>query len=288
MIVSMTGFAAVAAELPGLSLAVELRSVNHRYLDIAIKLPDELRSLEASLRDQLARELKRGKVECRVALNRVAAAAASVAIDELRVRAIASAAAEIRQLVPGAGPLSTAEILRWPGVLIEPSVAPDTLAEAVRRLVDQGLIELAAARAREGAKLQSLLLARCADIDAQVARVAPRIPALHAAFVEKLAARLKEAGLDPNEDRLKQELALFATKIDIAEEVARLSTHVTEVRRVLAQGGSAGKRLDFLAQELHREANTLGSKSVDAELSQASLELKVLIEQMREQVQNIE
>ncbi|HEY2817923.1 MAG TPA: YicC/YloC family endoribonuclease [Casimicrobiaceae bacterium] len=288
MIVSMTGFAAVAAELPGLSLAVELRSVNHRYLDIAVKLPDELRSLEPALREQLGGELKRGKVECRVAINRVAAAAASVAIDESRVRAVAAAAAEVRQLVPGAGALSTAEILRWPGVLIEPSVAPDTLVEALRRLIDQGLVELAAARAREGAKLQALLLARCTDIEAQIARVAPRIPALHAAFVDKLGTRLKEAGLDANDDRLKQELALFATKIDVAEEVARLATHVTEVRRVLAQGGSAGKRLDFLAQELHREANTLGSKSVDAELSQASLELKVLIEQMREQVQNIE
>jgi uncharacterized protein (TIGR00255 family) len=288
MIVSMTGFAAVAVELPGLSLAIELRSVNHRYLDIAVKLPDELRSLEPVLREQLAGELRRGKVECRVAINRIAADAASIAIDERRVRAIAAAAAQARQLVPDAGPLSTAEILRWPGVLIEPSVAPDALAEALQRLVAQGLVELAAARAREGAKLQALLLARCADIETQVARVAPRIPALHAAFVEKLGTRLKEAGLDPNEDRLKQELALFATKIDIAEEIARLATHVTEVRRVLAQGGSAGKRLDFLAQELHREANTLGSKSVDAELSQASLELKVLIEQMREQVQNIE
>jgi uncharacterized protein (TIGR00255 family) len=288
MIVSMTGFAAVAAELPGLSLAVELRSVNHRYLDIALKLPDELRSLEPALREQLAAEVKRGKVECRVALNRVAASAAQVAIDQSRVRALAVAAAEIRQLVPDAAPLSAAEILRWPGVMVEPAVAPEALAEALRRLIDQGLVELAAARAREGAKLQTLLVARCNDIDVQVARVAPRIPALHSAFVEKLGTRLKEAGLDSNDDRLKQELALFATKIDIAEEVARLSTHVTEVRRVLAQGGSAGKRLDFLAQELHREANTLGSKSVDAELSQASLELKVLIEQMREQVQNIE
>jgi len=288
MIVSMTGFAAVAAELPGLSLAVELRSVNHRYLDITLKLPDELRSLEPVLREQLAAEVKRGKVECRVALNRIAASAAQVAIDQARVRGLAQAAAEIRQLVPIAVPLSTAEILRWPGVLVEPSVPPEALAEALQRLIAQGLVELAAARAREGAKLQALLVARCADIEAQIARVAPRIPALHSAFVEKLGTRLKEAGLDANDDRLKQELALFATKIDIAEEVARLSTHVTEVRRVLAQGGSAGKRLDFLAQELHREANTLGSKSVDAELSQASLELKVLIEQMREQVQNIE
>ena len=285
---SMTGYGRSEVRQAHLALTVEARSVNHRYLDITLKLPDELRSLEPALREQLAAEVKRGKVECRVALNRIAASAAQVAVDQARVRGLAQAAAEIRQLVPSAVPLSTAEILRWPGVLVEPSVPPEALAEALQRLIDQGLVELAAARAREGAKLQALLVARCADIEAQIARIAPRIPALHSAFVEKLGTRLKEAGLDANDDRLKQELALFATKIDIAEEVARLSTHVTEVRRVLAQGGSAGKRLDFLAQELHREANTLGSKSVDAELSQASLELKVLIEQMREQVQNIE
>jgi uncharacterized protein (TIGR00255 family) len=167
-------------------------------------------------------------------------------------------------------------------------VPADELAARLHALVDEALSELAASRAREGDKLARLLEARCADIELQVARVAPRIPAIHAAYVDKLGVRLREAGLDANEDRLKQELALFATKIDVAEEVARLSTHVAEVRRVLAQGGSAGKRLDFLAQELHREANTLGSKSVDAELSQVALELKVLIEQMREQVQNIE
>jgi uncharacterized protein (TIGR00255 family) len=287
MILSMTGFAAVATELPGLSVAVELRSVNHRFLDVAVKLPDELRALETPLRERLAAALKRGKVECRVALARPAAAA-SMAIDPARVAALADAASAVRQLLPAAAPLSTAEVLRWPGVLIEPSVAAETLQETVHALVDRALEDLAAARAREGAKLTDVLLARCGDIDAQVARVAPRIPAIHAAYVEKLGARLREAGLDPNEDRLKQELALFATKVDVAEELARLQTHVAEVRRVLAQGGSAGKRLDFLAQELHREANTLGSKSVDAELSQASLELKVAIEQMREQVQNLE
>ena len=288
MILSMTGFAAVAADLPGLSVAVELRSVNHRYLDVTVKLPDELRALETTLRERLAAALKRGKVECRVALARSVGASAAMAVDPKRVSALADAASEVRQLVPGAAPLSTAEILRWPGVLIEPTVAADTLAETVGTLVDRALAELAAARAREGAKLADVLLARCADIEAQVVRVAPRIPAIHAAYVEKLGARLREAGLDANEERLKQELALFATKVDVAEELARLTTHVTEVRRVLAQGGSAGKRLDFLAQELHREANTLGSKSVDAELSQASLELKVAIEQMREQVQNLE
>ena len=288
MILSMTGFAAVAAELPGLSLAVELRSVNHRYLDVTVKLPEELRALETALRERIAAALKRGKVECRVVVSRAAGAAADMAVDPARVAALAAAAAKVRQLVPGAPELSTAEILRWPGVLAEPSVAPETLSETVFSLVDRALAELAAAREREGAKLCAVLLARCGDIDAQVARVAPRIPAIHAAYVEKLGARLREAGFDANEDRLKQELALFATKVDVAEELQRLASHVAEVRRVLAAGGSAGKRLDFLAQELHREANTLGSKSVDAELSQASLELKVAIEQMREKVQNLE
>jgi uncharacterized protein (TIGR00255 family) len=288
MILSMTGFAAVAADLPGITLNVEIRSVNHRYLDLQIRLPDELRGLESAIREQIAAALVRGKVECRVLVNRSALGAASLAVDEARIEQIVAAAAAVRRSVPEAAPLSVAEILRWPGVLVEPAVAPDVLAERVQSLVAQALRELGASRAREGAKLAAMLEERCAGVEAQVARVAPRVPAIHAAFVEKLSTRLREAGLDPDQDRLKQELALFATKVDVAEEVSRLSTHVAEVRRVLAAGGSAGKRLDFLMQELHREANTLGSKSVDAELSHASLELKVLIEQMREQVQNLE
>jgi uncharacterized protein (TIGR00255 family) len=288
MILSMTGFAAVASELPGVSLAVELRSVNHRFLDLQLRLPDELRAQESVLRERIAAELKRGKVECRVMLNRTAPGAAALAVDNARVAQLAAAAATVQVHAPGAMPLSTAEILRWPGVLAEPTVPPDELAARALELVVHALTDLGGSRAREGAKTAAMLEERCAGIDAQVARVTPRIPALHAAYADKLATRLREAGLDPDQERLKQELALFATKIDVAEEVSRLATHVAEVRRVLKAGGSAGKRLDFLMQELHREANTLGSKSVDAELSQASLELKVLIEQMREQVQNIE
>jgi uncharacterized protein (TIGR00255 family) len=288
MILSMTGFAAVAAELPGVSLSVDLRSVNHRYLDLSIRLPDELRGQESALRERISAELRRGKVECRVSLARNAPGSASLAVSAERVEQVAKAAADVERHAPGAAPLTVAEILRWPGVLAEPTLAPDALAAIVHEQVGRALAELAASRAREGAKIAAALEERCAAIEAQVARVAPRIPALHAAYLEKLGARLREAGVDPDQERLKQELALFATKIDVAEEVERLATHVTEVRRVLAAGGSAGKRLDFLMQELHREANTLGSKSVDAELSQASLELKVLIEQMREQVQNVE
>jgi len=288
MILSMTGFAAVAAELPGAALAVELRSVNHRFLDLQVRLPDELRGLEATLRDQILGELKRGKVECRVSLSRSAADAASLAVDLARVGELAKAASDVAKGAPGARPLSVGEILRWPGVLAEPSVPPDELAAHARRLVGEALTDFSASRAREGAKLVATLVERCDAIEAQVARVAPRIPAIQAAYAEKLGARLREAGLDSDGERLKQELALFATKVDVAEELSRLGAHIAEVRRVLTAGGAAGKRLDFLMQELHREANTLGSKSVDAELSQASLEMKVLIEQMREQVQNLE
>jgi uncharacterized protein (TIGR00255 family) len=288
MILSMTGFAAAAAELPGISLAVELRSVNHRYLDVTVKLPEELRALEPALRERIAAAQKRGKVECRVSLARTVGGAGMLAVNLERVHQLANAAAGVAQAIPGTPPLTTADILRWPGVMVDATISQEALSEQVDALVQQALSELTGSRAREGAKLRSVLDARCADIDAQVARVAPRIPALHNAYLEKLGARLRDAGADPNEERLKQELALFATKIDVAEEVARLTTHVAEIRRVLAQGGTVGKRLDFLAQELHREANTLGSKSVDAELSQVSLELKVLIEQMREQVQNLE
>jgi len=288
MILSMTGFAATSAELPGASLVAELRSVNHRYLDLSFKLSDELRALEPALREKLSGQLKRGKVELRLGLSRSTPGAARLAVDPDRVAALASAAADVTRQVPRASPLSVHEILRWPGVLAEPTVDPEALVARALALVDEALFELAAARAREGAKLAAILSARCDDIAAQVTRVAPRIPAVHAAYTEKLNARLREAGLDPNEDRLKQELAIFATKVDVEEELSRLATHVAEFRRVLAAGGSAGKRLDFLAQELHREANTLGSKSVDAELSRAALELKVLIEQMREQVQNLE
>jgi uncharacterized protein (TIGR00255 family) len=288
MILSMTGFAALAAELPGVALAVELRSVNHRFLDLQVRLPDELRGLEAALRERILAELKRGKVECRISLTRAAADSSGLAVDVARAGELAKAAADVTKVIRDARPLSVGEILRWPGILAEPTVAPEQLAAHTHRLLAQAIAELSASREREGAKLATMLLERCDAIEREVARVAPRIPVLQAAFAERLGARLREAGLDPEGERLKQELALFATKVDVAEELSRLGAHLSEVRRVLAAGGSAGKRLDFLMQELHREANTLGSKSVDAELSQASLEMKVLIEQMREQVQNVE
>jgi len=240
MILSMTGFAAVAAELPGVALAVELRSVNHRFLDLQVRLPDELRGQEAALREQILAELKRGKVECRVSLSRSAAEAAGLAVDLARAGQLAKAAADVTKVVRDARPLSVGEILRWPGVLAEPTVAPEELAAHARRLVGEALADLSASRAREGVKLVATLVERCEAIERQVARVAPRIPAIQATYAEKLGARLREAGLDSDGDRLKQELALFATKVDVAEELSRLCTHIAEVRRVLEAGGSAG------------------------------------------------
>jgi uncharacterized protein (TIGR00255 family) len=240
------------------------------------------------VREALSAELRRGKVDCRIALNRALPGTTSLAVNVERVVQLRDATAEVLRHAPGSTPLSVAEVLRWPGVLTEPSLEPSALADKTLQLVRQALAELAASRAREGEKLRMMLEERCHAIDVQLERIAPRVTAIHDAYLEKLGARLREAGLDPDTERLRQELALFATKVDVAEEVSRLKTHVAEVRRVLSTGGSSGKRLDFLMQELNREANTLGSKSVDAELSQAALEIKVLIEQMREQVQNIE
>jgi uncharacterized protein (TIGR00255 family) len=288
MILSMTGFAVASRDLPGGTLTVEIRTVNHRYLDLQFRLPDELRSLEPGFRERLSAELRRGKIDCRVALARNAGRATALALDEDVVGQLDAVARRVMQRVPGSAPLSVNEILRWPGVLAEGSLSPEELAGAANELLAQALADLRATRAREGAKLAALIEQRCDDIRSQVDRVTPRLPQIQSAFFEKLAARLREAGLSPDDERLKQELALFATRIDVDEEVSRLLAHVDEVRRIVAAGGSAGKRLDFLMQELHREANTLGSKSVDTELTQVAVELKVLIEQMREQVQNIE
>ena len=292
MIYSMTGYAVAATQLAAGGLQLELRAVNHRYLDLSIRLPDELRALETALREQLNAGLKRGKIECRVALTRIAPDAESLAVNVPLVHQLGALGHLVRQHVPDCTPLGVADILRWPGVVVEPAVSFDDLAAAITQLAQSALTEFNASRRREGDKLKAVLEACCARMEELVAAVAPRLPEIQAAYQEKLAQKLREAGLSLDDERLRQEFALFATKIDVAEELSRLQTHVSEVRRVLAtgseRGGSAGKRLDFLMQELNREANTLGAKSVDAGLSQTALELKVLIEQMREQVQNIE
>jgi uncharacterized protein (TIGR00255 family) len=288
MIHSMTGYAAASREFPYGTLSVELRSVNHRYLDIQFRLPDDVRAIEPVLRETLAARVARGKVECRVTFAAAAGAAKSLKINEEVLQQLEALELKVRKIMAGAAQLSAAEALRWPGVLAAEPLPLEELQAGCQELLGEVLAEFTAARAREGEKLKQLLLERAAAMERRIAGIGPRIPKVVAAFQERLAARLKEALASGEEERIRQEVAVFATKVDVDEELSRLSAHVAELKRALAGGGTVGKQLDFLMQELNREANTLASKSVDLAVTQAALDLKLLIEQMREQVQNIE
>ena len=288
MIYSMTGYAAAAKEFAYGALNVELRSVNHRYLDIQFRLPDDVRSIEVQLRELLTAKLTRGKVECRVTFAAAAGAQQLPELNEALLRQLIALDTRIRVIFPAAADLGVSDILRWPGMLGAEALPVEELQTACRDLVQHALDEFTASRAREGEKLKTMLLERAATMELRVAEVAPRMPQALAAFQEKLTARLKEAMGTGDDERIRQEVTLFANKVDVDEELSRLTTHIAELQRILEKGGAVGKRLDFLMQELNREANTLGSKSVDIAVTQVSMELKVLIEQMREQIQNIE
>ena len=287
-IYSMTGYAVATRVLPQGSLNLELRSLNNRYLDIQFRLPDELRGLEGAMRELLTARLNRGKIECRVNFSLSLGAENIEQINAELLHKLLNLNQAVREVLPEARGLDVADILRWPGMLGSAAVPMADLCPPCIDLLRAALDELAAARAREGEKLKLILLERLARIRQLAAEVVPRIPALLIAFQEKLKARLCEAMINCDDDRMRQELTLFASKIDVDEELSRLQTHLDEVERVLHKGGAIGKRLDFLMQELNRESNTIGSKSVDAEVSKMGIELKVLIEQMREQVQNLE
>jgi uncharacterized protein (TIGR00255 family) len=288
MIFSMTGYAVAAGELSFGGLNVELRAVNHRYLDLQFRLPDDLRLLESVLRERLTGRITRGKVECRVAFNRLPTAQSALQLNEELLAQLTQLDEKVRATLPAAEPLSVSDVVRWPGMLGNDCLPAEELQERCIQLLDKALEDFNGARGREGEKLKTVLLERIVAMEEIVKSVAPRIPQLVIAYQEKLVARLKEALLDPESERLKQEITLFAAKIDVDEELSRLLTHLAEIRRILDKGGAVGKRLDFLMQELNREANTLGSKSVDMEVTQGAMGLKVLIEQMREQIQNIE
>jgi uncharacterized protein (TIGR00255 family) len=284
----MTGFAMEAADLPGGALSLELRAVNSRFLDLVFKMGDDFRALEPQIRERLAEQVKRGKLECRVNFNPRRDAALATELNAALLAQLGQLATAVRQAIPDAQALQTGEILRWPGMRGESGPDPDTLQQKVFSLLEAAIADFNASRAREGEKLKATILDRVNAMRAHVAALRPQTPAIVAAYREKLARRIEEIMQVPDSERLHQEVALFAQKIDVAEELDRLESHLAEVERVVHAGGAAGKRLDFLMQELHREANTLGSKSVSLELSQTSVDLKVLIEQMREQVQNIE
>jgi len=288
MIFSMTGFAALEREIASGVLIAELRSVNHRYLELQLKLDDSLRSFEPLVRELVTAKLGRGKVECRLSLVQRADRATQAELDGSVLQQLAKLTAKAQQHFPQSQPLSVADILRWPGVVISDSVDNAMLADEIRASLTQVLQELSDSRGREGAKLKALILERLAAVEKLVEQVKPLLPLQIKAYQERLMAKLQEAMQGLDEERIRQELIIFAQRTDVDEELTRFSAHISEVRRILEADSAAGKRLDFLMQELNREANTLGSKSMSTEVSQASMTFKVLIEQMREQIQNIE
>jgi uncharacterized protein (TIGR00255 family) len=287
-IYSMTGFAAATQELPQGALTLDLRSVNHRYLDISFRMDDSFRPIETAMREAIAKKINRGKVECRLGFTPSAENRKPQAINLDLAGQLLEMATAIQQLSPHSAPLSVADILRWPGIFRVEDISQATLHEAALALLQNALTDFADTRAREGDKLRAMILERAAQMQEKVAEAAPHLPRLIAAYQEKLTNRLRDAAASLDDDRIRQEIALFSQKIDIDEEISRLQAHLQEVNRILDKGDPSGKRLDFMMQELNREANTLGSKSVSTETSQLSMDLKVLIEQMREQIQNIE
>ncbi len=288
MLRSMTAFARQEGQGEWGSLALELRSVNHRYLEIALRLPEELRSLEPQLRERIAARLGRGKVDVNLRLQGPTSGAAELVVDKDLAAKVAQASREIDALLYDPAPVNSMDVLRWPGILAARPLDAERLAAQALGLLESGLEELIDTRAREGGKLESFLLARCSEILEAVGRVRALMPEIQAQWGERLRARLQEVRAELDAGRLEQEMVMFAQKSDVSEELDRLEAHVEEVRRVLGQERPVGRRLDFLMQELNREANTLGSKSADARTTRISVDLKVLIEQMREQIQNIE
>lgn len=284
---SMTAFARQEVQHEWGSLIWEVRSVNHRYLEPHLRLPESLRDLEGSLRESLRKKLSRGKIEC--TLRFVAEAQAqTLTIDESFTRELLDAAQQVENLLPVSTPLDTLELLRWPGVLQDTKLDMDKVKKAALELFHKALEDLIESRGREGVELATLIDQRLDAISDVVADVRSKLPGILQAQRDNLKARLEELKADLDQGRLEQEMVILAQKADVDEEMDRLNTHVQEVKRVLKSKGPVGRRLDFLMQELNREANTLSSKSIVSDTTQNAVELKVLIEQMREQIQNIE
>jgi uncharacterized protein (TIGR00255 family) len=284
----MTAFAGNEIEIGDLTINCELRTVNHRYCDISLRLPDRLRFAEAELRTAIAAKISRGKVDCALSYKKQTTSESSFVINTDAVTTLLAATHAIEQQMLAPLSFSALEVLAFPGIQQEPDIDKEQLAAGVASLANQTLGQLLEAREREGAQLKLLIEERCAKMLSFVVLASKRMPEVLLLVRNKLKDRITELVAQPDFDRLEQELVMLAQKLDIAEELDRLETHITEVLRVLKQKDPVGRRLDFLMQELNREANTLGSKSSDKEMTQIAIELKVLIEQMREQVQNIE
>lgn len=284
---SMTAFARQTIECPWGTAAWEIRSVNHRYLETSFRMPETVRDIEMALRELARKHLQRGKVDCILQLN-IAQESGDVAVNEPLARQYITASEQLAERMNNPAPISPLDILRWPGVLKEPEIDREELKKTLLDLFTQSLEQLAEGRRREGEKLGQLIEQRLDAIAVEVTAVRGNLPLLLAAQRQKILDRLEEVCAKLDHERLEQELVLMAQKADVDEELDRLETHLAEIRRVLKRNEPIGRRMDFLMQELNREANTLSSKSIASDTTNSAVELKVLIEQMREQIQNIE
>lgn len=286
---SMTGFARREAKLPWGTAVWEIRSVNHRYLEPSFRLPEDFREIEPNLREAMRKALQRGKVEASLSIQWEQEGEAELGINLSRVAQLTKAAQQINSFLgAAAAPINALDILKYPGVLQKQELDREAMQQAVLKLFASALTGLIEHREREGHELEQLILTRLDAVSAQVVKVRARMPEILAAQRDKLQTKLAALQVDLDPERLEQEIVLLAQKADVDEELDRLDTHVIEVKLSLKQTDSLGRQLDFLMQELNREANTLSSKSIVSDTTQAAVELKVLIEQMREQVQNIE
>ena len=288
MLNSMTGFARETAETAFGTITCEMRAVNHRYLDVQFRLPEELRAKELDLRNRISSSLKRGKVECSIYLKRGSSNKEELHFNEVLVTQIAARATEISNLLPDSQPLDPVDVLRWPGVIAEPEVDTEPLFAESLALMEKALQAMCDMRASEGDRIAGMIEARLAEILSIAASVRKRMPTVLDNVRAKQKERIDKLDIDTDPARLETELVLIAHKLDVDEELDRLDSHISEVRAALADDEPVGRRLDFLMQELNREANTLGSKSTDSDTTKAAVDLKVLIEQMREQIQNVE
>jgi uncharacterized protein (TIGR00255 family) len=284
----MTAFARAQDQGPWGSAVCELRSVNHRYLDIRVHLPDVLFELEQPIHDYLRQHVKRGKAECYLRFQPGETTDMPIQINHPLAKKIAAAHQELAPLFQGTVVTNPMDILQWPGVIAIGNLNLAGAREAIMALLAAAIQDLLAARLREGEALKNIFLQRLDNISTELSKVKARMPQILQHQRDRLMKHFSEAQVQMDLQRLEQEMIMFTQKIDVTEEIERIETHVSEVRRVIKQGGVIGRRLDFLMQELNREANTLGSKSVDVDTTHASLEMKVLIEQLREQMQNIE
>lgn len=286
MIHSMTGFARQDTKADWGNATWEIRSVNQRYLETYIRLPEHLRSLEPILRERFRKRLQRGKVECHLRFEALNSESSLIINRTLASQVIEQANWVITQA--GSGQINPLEILQWPGVIAAPEQDMDVINKALLSQFDQAIEQFIGARASEGDNLKTMIITRLNAITELVTSVRAQMPDILAWQRERLNKRFDDAKIQADPDRLEQELVLLAQKVDVAEELDRLDSHVSETVKIMKKGGACGRRLDFMMQEFNREANTLASKSINSEITQASVELKVLIEQMREQIQNIE